>query len=748
MERLLEDAVENGKFIEFKHVKLFLTGSSAAGKSSFRRSLFKRKFVKKYTSTVLQETKHAYVASILESTDGDVEWLELTADQQIDHFRSLLEESGRVKDKTKRVDIHAPSDDVKRVSNFKTPENVMKELDKSNDGLAPTLKIPDPAILITVVDTGGQPEFINMLPAIISCPTINLVVIDMTKKLTDRVEHYNSMKKQEHGHNKKEKKVEVEVQYEVQEEEKINKEDKVEVVCYKVKGDQKKEDQVKNDEVKVKGYYEVKEEGTGVVKLKDNVEVYMHYNTYEDKQPLSYLSYTYEDLIKLLMSITNNVEIQELIQKKDESQTKLLDIKLSGYYIGFVGTHKDKTDKRTIEQLNDQLTVLVDKQKQQKCHVKPLSDENKKYLYAVDNTISESGKDEEVKEIRKRIKEVTQDMKYFPVPITWMILQIQVKSICDKESKPFITLERFRDIARREASIKTTEDLESVLEYFHLLGIFLYFKEMEKYVIIDQQWFCNTLCKVVGLSPDSPHMDLGTREKFKKAGLLPKRKLKWDKDAEKIEIDPLLKLLVGKKILADYEEDQYYIPHVLPHCEHYHDKYKYLLAEPLLVRFSSGCLPTGFFCTLVIHLLQDLPTGWTKVDFSQAYSNVITFKVEDNVFFLRLQDKRYYLEVQARHHKSNCTKRSLFEQLVALRDCLGRVCNTLKLDSDKLEYGFLCTGPLEENHMVVLNSIEKPSFGLKQCDNEPCKMDNEMGSLHHIWFEKVSYNQFAYNSIS
>ena len=727
-------------------MKIFLTGSSATGKTSFRRSLFKKKFVEEYTSTVLQETKHAYVASILESTDGDVEWLELTADQQINHFRSLLE-SGHAKEKeTKSVD--AQSDNVtavERVSNFETPENLMKELDKSN-GLAPTLKIPNPVILITVVDTGGQPEFIDMLPAIISWPTINLVVIDMTKKLADRVEHYNSLKKQGHRHSNKEKKIKMEVQYEVQEEEKISKDDKVEVVCYKVKREQKKEDQVKNDEVKdevkVKGHYEVKEEGTGEVKLKDNVEVYMHYNTYEDKQLLSYLSYTYEDLIKLLMSITNNVQIQELTQKQDDSQskTKLLDIikKPSKYYIGFVGTHKDKTEETIIEQLNNQLTVLVNKEKQQKCHVAPLSADDKKYLYAVDNTISGSscGEDKEVNKIRKRIKSVTKYTTPFTVPITWMILQIQVKLICDKESKPFITLEDFTDIARREASVETTIDVESVLEYFDLLGIFLYFKEMKNYVIIDQQWFCNTLCKVVGLSPDCPDIDV--KKKFEKEGLLSKRELKdkWDKDTEKIEIDPLLSLLVGKKILADYEKDHYYIPHALPRCEHYRDNYKYLLAEPLLVRFSSGFLPTGFFCTLVIHLLQAVPLEWRKINFSQAYSNVITFQVDDNVF-LRLQDKRYYLEVQARHRKSNCANRGLFKELVYLRKQLGDVCNTLILDSGKLEYGFLCTGPVEDNHMVVLNSVENPS--LKQCTRESCKMVNEMGILHHIWFKEVSY---------
>ena len=75
--RLLSDEVQNGTTIEFQHVKIFLTGSSAAGKTSFRRSLFMEPFIEDYESTRLQETKHAYTASILESKDGEVKWLEL-----------------------------------------------------------------------------------------------------------------------------------------------------------------------------------------------------------------------------------------------------------------------------------------------------------------------------------------------------------------------------------------------------------------------------------------------------------------------------------------------------------------------------------------------------------------------------------------------------------------------------------------------------------------------------------------------
>ena len=46
----------------------------------------------------------------------------------------------------------------------------------------------DTVKLITVVDTGGQPEYIHLLPVINSFPTITFLVHDLRKKLDDPVQ--------------------------------------------------------------------------------------------------------------------------------------------------------------------------------------------------------------------------------------------------------------------------------------------------------------------------------------------------------------------------------------------------------------------------------------------------------------------------------------------------------------------------------------------------------------------------------
>ena len=751
LKRLLDNAVKSGEIINFQHIKIFLTGSSAAGKTSLRRSLFRDDFVADYNSTILQETKHAYV--VLKSKDDKVEWRELTAQQQIDLFKSLLSKLPTEKHAKKSDVSHdATSSKTKISRNYEAPVTLIKKLDASDGLESEILRIPDPVQMITVIDTGGQPEFIHMLPAIVNCPTINFVVFNMTKKLTDKVEVYykKGIKQKEEGMAMGEKKIKVEIQCEVEEKDRLKKGDKVEVIHHKAKSNERSKDEVKKGEVKLEVDYKVKQDDE--VK-EDKMQVEVHYKENEDKIPLSCLDYTYEDLIKLLMSVTIDSVDRPAIQEEDNLKVDTLNSGLKStkqeYRIGFVGTHKDKLIKPeiVIRDLNDHLATLVSEQIVEKI----LDEDGKQYLYPVNNKASgrSENEDEEISKIRKRIERVANGMKTKIVPITWMILEIRVKEFCEVNSKHYITLEKFSKIARTEAAIESSKDVDSVLNYFHLLGIFLHFNfkckdfpdiQMQEYVITDHQWFYKTLCNVVGVLSDKPtSANYKRADKFKETGLLRKEEfsnMEWN---EGIKIDFFLGLLLRWKIIAVCGED-YFIPYVLPYCQYYFDKYKYLLVEPLLVRFSSGFLPRGFFCSLVVDLLQRLPAYWYKVYYSQNYRNVITFRVDDEEdnFFLRLQDKIYYLEIQVRHDK-DCNKRCVNKEFDIIRRFLHSVCDNLNLDPDKLEYGFICNddseGDSKVDHMVVLDSnLQNPK--LKHCSK--CMKSSKMGPLHKLWFDEVS----------
>ena len=180
------------------------------------------------------------------------------------------------------------------------------------------------------------------------------------------------------------------------------------------------------------------------------------------------------------------------------------------------------------------------------------------------------------------------------------------------------------------------------------------------------------------------------------------------------------------------------MPCVQSSIKQYFDKNIFLYSEPLLVQFSSGFLPRGFFCSLVVHLLQKLPPGWDHQLYNtEHYSNVITFRLPDKSY-LRLHDKTSYLEVQIRHYKRDfCTSyhSSVFPVLCQY---FIDVCNKLNFNVDKLQYGFLCyDGKTNDDHIAVLKPFKFPlPTELKCCRN--CPNRTMLGKYHKIWFDEVS----------
>ena len=688
MKRFLNRAIKNNETITFKHIKLFLSGSSAAGKTNLRYALLGQKFVEEYESTHIQETSHAYVANnagVMESEDGNKIWSELDLKEQLNYFKSLWEyrlERGSKNNLEQNIDESS--------SNDGEDEGLPKVAEKINkcEGLKKEIKIQEPVKLISMIDTGGQPGYIHMLPAIIhmlpannNCPTVNLVVVDMTKSLEDNV-----------------------------------------LVRYRRKG-QKEE---------IKPYH---------------------------------LHYTNEDLVKLLLSVTTdsfNVQMSN-------TETKVTITQKPDVHIGFIGTRKDLLEKDTTKKimvLDDQLSELIDQQNCQEFIIKPSI--GRKCLHPVSNKTPD---DEVVLGLRDEIEGLVDVVEPMPLPIKWMILELAVKIHCDSKNIPYITYQEFIDIAREEGSISEEEEAKKALYYFHSRGILLNFQEVPKmsnYVIVEHQWLYDQLSMLVTVSSESPSCNNGVLPKNK----LPKIKMEGSiKMEESIGMENLISLLNHKKILASYtvsKKEYYYLPFVLPYCQHYSDQFKFLLLEPLLIRFSSGFLPRGFFCSLAVHFLQHKPDKWISLhkDTNKHFRNVMTFLLP-NKFYLRLQDKIYYLEIQVRHYHYYKGE-GMLKELEIVCKYLHEVCETLRFDCSKLQFGFFCHhGKWDaEGHMAVLlqpllsNSKHCrkcknqtlvinnfPSHNLmycEKCDNqiccENCKKTTDIGELHKLWFKGVKVN--------
>ena len=678
--------------IDFQHIKILLTGSAAVGKTSFCRLLFQSKYSSEYKSTEVMEANQAMSIvnfSMLteKASKKEVTWLKLDPKNQIPHFKTLLKshvfhqpsiKSGQeiLLEDTFTLDVSNQDMSHYALGSLEDPI-IMEDDDDDNDGnefngvqkkillskpLPKTLVIDkDKAVkFITVIDSGGQPEYIHMLPAINNSPTINFVVLDMTKHLDDPV-----------------------------------------IVQYESK----------------------------------------HNKSFAD-YPLHYSNL---DMIGLLMSLTTDAIEQPV--KQTPKRTRLLIPNKS--YIGFVGTHKDKLNdvKEKVARINNRLSSLI---KDKNCKFAVLSADNG-VLFPVDNTTAGDNNSEDpvVKVLRQKIEDFMDELTKSKstnnqLPIRWMILELELQELHQSNGTKYITYEEYKRIAIDKASM-VPEEAEESLQHFDSLGVLLHFEKVEglcDYVIIDHQWLFDRLAMIMHLSPDDINFrDHNLRIQFEQKRLLAKSEICITDWNSELSPNCFFNLLIYLKVIATVslnEEEYYYIPCILSSTKLYIDKYKFLYSEPLLVQFSSGFLPRGFFCSLVVHLLQNLPTGWDhQLHNTEHFSNVITFRLPDKSF-LRLHDKTSYLELQVRHHTRNLCISYHTEVFPVLSKYFEAVCKKLNFNHEKLQYGFLCLdGKSNDDHIAVIKPFEFPLPPELECCRK-CLNLTKLEKFHKIWFEKVN----------
>ena len=673
-----------------------MTGSAAVGKTSFCRLLFQSEFPTDHKSTEIMEATQGISVEnycmVKQVLTKKVAWLKLDSKSQIAYFKSLLEsrvfhkvdtpevtesisEQGTSQSITsdsnddlavqdnvfdkEQIDNTSPHDPV--IQGDDVVGNVQTDLKGKvllSDALPDTLFIDknQSVKLITVIDTGGQPEYIQMLPAFNNCPTINFIVIDMTKSLDENVM----------------------VQY----------------------------------------------------KSEDDKEV-THYS----------LCCSNLNMIGLLMSLN----IDSVDQRVPKNTQILIPNKP---LIGFVGTHKDDksvTEKR-IEEINSKLNKIIDKRVE-----KYLLTPGDGYLFTVDNTTAGSDKEDPVvKILRQRINESMDDLASShqinnsnKLPIKWMILELEMQEL---HARNYISYADYQCIATKKAKM-VEKEVEECLQHFNFLGVFLHFKEVDglcDYVIINHQWLFKTLAKLMHLSHDK--IDFTTvhyQNIFKEKRLLAETHIKkikeWDTE---LCAQYFFNLLVYFKVIATVsidEENYYYMPNICSSTSHFYDKHIFLLSEPLLVRFSSGFLPRGFFCSLIVNILNELPKEWDhQLHNTKHFSNVITFRLPDDLS-LCLHDKFYYLEVQIRHYVRDppCIDYHA-KVLPILHERFLSVCEDQGFNHQKLEYGFLCHGRnlYDDEHIAIVNPFSSLPRKLVCCRKD--KHQTKLNQSHKIWFKEVS----------
>ena len=705
LQKNLDKAKKKREIVPVRFLKLFFTGSGAAGKTSFINLLLKKKFIRYHHSTNVVHTHHAVsvkLATFHKSSDDKVEWIDLDSNLELSHLQSVLLPQRTIQPKKTSSTAVAT---ISKHINEDSPDSVTPKPVKSKPvshytpsvqqfsikhWLTNRLTTPGPVKgsnlstfhsiissnqkvithqpgevlnIITLLDTGGQPEYIHLLPTINIYPTVTFVIHDLSKSLNDQV----LVEYSQHGKH-----------------------------------------------------------------------VFTPYH----------LSYSNLDMIKLLMSAAN-----DSVERPISNIPKLVTTPGSSRksYICLVGTHADIVSEQKVKEVEKELNTLVNTVH---CKAAVWQTENENILFSVNSATAgyPDAEDPAAEIIRKRIETLAEEKEVYNLPITWMLLQLEIRDVCSKREKAYISFQDCVALARETGLMSKEKEIKSVLLYHHLLGVLIYFEEVPglcDYVIVDHQWWFDKLSNIICTTFHQASLDHQAVHKLKYQGLLSKELLQYVEWKDDIKEEFFLSLLVHMRIIAPVTTqndkiEEYFIPYILPtynlqQSNEILDQYGNLQGEPLLVQFRSGFLPRGLFCCLIVELLQHSPKGWeyhiSCDKMHHTFSNVITF-VLPNAYSLSILDKVLYLELQIRNLDEATSAIPVHVEVYNyLVYALTEVCIHLNFDYERLQYGFLCKCDKKPDHHIAITTLPTSSSAVVYAR---CTFNNahqfKMNPSQLIWF--------------
>ena len=229
MKKFIQDAKQKGLTMKVRHAKILFCGASGAGKTSFARLLKNKRFQDKQHSTGLGDLQQIMISE--KASFKGTEWVDLNPHEEV--FQLKLRMHHKISFLTEVEPVIVAEITNTDANNMSTcsvlPEAIVNrsqgkpntnqkynipltrhgrtlmekvgvtETEKRLCSKSPNLSIhenfPEIWDILTLLDTGGQPQFINLLPAVNSSATITFVVLNMlggVKHFEERVQvhHY------------------------------------------------------------------------------------------------------------------------------------------------------------------------------------------------------------------------------------------------------------------------------------------------------------------------------------------------------------------------------------------------------------------------------------------------------------------------------------------------------------------------------------------------------------------------------
>ena len=689
MKKLLQEAKEKGLTMKVRHAKILFCGPSGAGKTSFGNLLKNKKFQDKQHSTGLGDLQQIMISEKV-SFKG-TEWVDLNLSEELLQLKLRLlherlsqteelllqtsdpsgfaqavldvnqEETNTIQERGPLTTPHLPQQEQMPIGKLESTE-----IEKRLHAKFPNFNIhQNPSEIwdiLTLLDTGGQPQFINMLPAVNSSATITFVVLNMLR---------------------------------------------------------------------------------GVSHLEERVQVH-HYdeNGKQSYEPYP-LNYTNKDLIKCLVgllkdSVVRDVALPDVFVSRNATDRK------PG--LCFVGTHLDKIILQDVDKISEKLEELVEQlEPNDNISIWNLG----RLLFAVDNTVA--GTEDCVEnlladKIRSEVRKIMETKAVYEVPITWIILELEIRRICGKEKRSYMSISEAKMLYKKILPSKDIKsEVEAALRFHHMFGVLLYFHEvpgMNNFVISNPQWLFANLTNLVCCSFDNKIVDRKDINNFKSKGILTGNLIKKlnTKCLGGIELDYFLELLKYLRIITPYPASNSTDYLMLIVLDSFQQKVTHFLKDfqlqgvELLVQLQSGTFPRGIFCCLVVQLIRQKFETWqlqaSLNDEKCVYENLVVFCTYFG-HYIFLHDKVTYLEVQIAQKGSDSDRLIHFEVQHSLTQALQEICCWMDV-----RYGFyckVCLKPIMSLHKEHVNG-QKPFPPAVLCDKHGC---TKLTASRTIWFKNT-----------
>lgn len=266
-----------------------------------------------------------------------------------------------------------------------------------------------------------------------------------------------------------------------------------------------------------------------------------------------------------------------------------------------------------------------------------------KNFFVVDNT--KSGSEQECPEVirlRDELRTVVKELLQMKeeIPLKWLKYENALKR-WSKRHRKWITLTEAKEIASKDCNIDDEFEFQTLLNFLHDQRILIHFNgtpELERMVILDPQWLINVLKKVITVDRIE-EMDREVEHlwyKLQETGILDEHLLEhvWSSLDDKRETRESLTAIMEKFSLicswpsnSESTNKEYLVPSMLlsPPA----DAVLELLADvrnpSLYVKFTSGQVPPGLFCRLILQFFQWCNAEWKSKKIPQLFQNFAVF---------------------------------------------------------------------------------------------------------------------------